>query len=222
MALRGAIFDMDGTLLDSMEGWMTAGETYLRSRGIVPHGGEQDSLMYQSMMGIAAHFRHTYGLPEAEEEIVRGINDQVRAFYETRATAVDGVAAVLARFKAAGIPLCVATATDRCLAQPALERAGLSMFFDRIFTCTEVGAGKTRSRIFDEARAFMGTPREDTWVFEDALYAARTAKAAGYAVCGVYDRFEPCPDELKALCDMYIRSYRELDADRLLKSGKEA
>ncbi len=209
MSIQGAIFDMDGTLLDSMEGWATAGVRYLRRRGIEPCAGEADSLLYQGMIAAAQHFQRTYGITDDVPTIIDGINEAVREFYETQATPCDGVKEFLQRLKEQGVRMCVATATDRCLAEPTLARLGLLPFFDRIFTCTELGTDKTSSRIYDTATAFMGTAKEDTWIFEDASYAVRTAKTAGYPVCAVYDRFEKRADYLKNTADRYVMDYQE-------------
>ncbi len=209
MSIQGAIFDMDGTLLDSMEGWATAGERYLRRRGITPRFGEADCLLYQGMIGAAQHFRNAYGITEDVQTIIDGINDEVAAFYATKAIPCDGVTEFLEMLKTRGVRMCVATATDRCLAQPTLERLGLLPFFDRIFTCTELGTDKTSPLIYDTATAFMGTPKEETWVFEDASYAVRTAKTAGYPVCAIHDRFEKRAAYLQETADHYVMSYRE-------------
>ena len=209
MAMQGAIFDMDGTLLDSMEGWATAGERYLRRRGFEPRCGEADCLLYQGMIGAAEHFRREYGIEDDVQTVIDGINAEVEDYYRTQATALEGVAEFLQTLKSRGVKLCVATATDRCLAQPTLERLGLMPFFERMFTCTELRTDKTSSYIYDTATAFMGTPKEATWIFEDASYAVRTAKAAGYPVCAIYDRFEKRAAYLKSTADIYIENYGE-------------
>ena len=209
MDIQGAVFDMDGTLLDSMEGWATAGERYLRRRGIEPRCGEADCLLYQGMIGAAEHFRREYGIRDDVQTVIDGINAEVEAYYRTQVTALPDVHAFLRTLKDRGVKLCVATATDRCLAQPVLERLGLMPFFERMFTCTELGTDKTVPLIYDAAAAFMGTPKASTWIFEDASYAVRTAKAAGYPVCAIYDRFEKRAAYLKETADLYITNYGE-------------
>ncbi|MBE6764053.1 MAG: HAD family hydrolase [Ruminococcaceae bacterium] len=209
MAMQGAIFDMDGTLLDSMEGWATAGQRYLERRGLVSRCGEADSLLYQGMIGAAQHFQREYGITDDVQTIIDGINAEVAAFYAAQATACNGVREFLQMLKDRGVKMCVATATDRCLAQPTLERLGLMPFFDCLFTCTELKTDKTVPLIYDTATAFMGTPKKQTWIFEDASYAVRTAKTAGYPVCAVYDRFEKRAEYLKSTADHYVRDYYE-------------
>lgn len=209
MTIHGAIFDMDGTLLDSMEGWATAGERYLRRRGIAPCGGEADSLLYQGMIGAAQHFQQAYGITDDVQTVIDGINEEVAAFYATKAVPRDGVIDFLRQLNERGVKMCVATATDRCLAEPTLERLGMRSFFDRIFTCTELCTDKTVPLIYDTAAAFMGTDKGSTWIFEDASYAVRTAKAAGYPVCAIYDRFEKRAAYLQQTADHYVMNYYE-------------
>ena len=74
-----------------------------------------------------------------------------------------------------------------------------------------VGASKTEPKVYDVVLNELGTDKETTWIFEDALYASKTAKANGYNVVGIYDKSEPCQDELKELVDIYIHKYQELD-----------
>ena len=160
-------------------------------------------------MRAAEYFRETYGITDDVPTIIDGINRSVAQYYATEATARKDVTGFLTMLKQQGVRMCVATATDRCLAEPTLERLGLLPFFDRIFTCTELGTDKTESVIFDTATAFMGTPKEQTWVFEDASYAVRTAKRAGYPVCAIRDRFEKRPDFLRETADHYVTEYDE-------------
>ena len=204
VTIKGAIFDMDGTLLDSMEGWATTGETYLRLRGITPCHGSKDNLMYQGMLGIAAHFQSTYGITDTTETILADINALVKEYYAQHVTPLDGAVAFLQTLKANGVKITLATATDRCIVEPTLRRLGMWELFDGVFTCTELKTSKLSPLIYDTAREYMGTAKEETWVFEDAAYAAKTAKAAGYLLCGICDRFEKRREELERLADVYL------------------
>ena len=104
----------------------------------------------------------------------------------------------------------------RALVEAALERCGVLSCFGRIFTCGEVGHGKNEPHIFEAALRFLGTGREETLVFDDALYAVRTAKKAGFPVAAVYDSHEKGRDEVRALADVYLENLAQLDKLREL------
>ena len=95
-----------------------------------------------------------------------------------------------------------------------MERCGVLSCFGKIFTCGEVGRGKDEPRIFEEALRFLGTPKSETVVFEDALYAVRTAKEAGFPVAAVYDSHEKERDKVRALADVYLEELTQLDKVR--------
>ena len=99
----------------------------------------------------------------------------------------------------------------------ALERNGLLLFFEKIFTTSEMGTSKHEPDIYNAAAAFMGTQPSETAVFEDSLYALKTAKAAGYAAFGVFDMLgEPDQDGMRRTADVYVE--RLSDATTLLSS----
>ncbi len=105
----------------------------------------------------------------------------------------------------------VATATDRHLAQAALRHAGIDGYFRGIITCQEVGHGKDSPEIYERAMTRLQSNKRDTVVFEDALHAIETAKAAGFRVCAVYDSYaEAEQDKIRALSDYYIRSFEDM------------
>ena len=92
--------------------------------------------------------------------------------------------------------------------EAAFSRLGIDKLFRRVFTSTEIGAGKDRPDIFYAAQAHMGTDISSTWVFEDGLYAMKTAKAAGFRICGVFDPSSISDqEEIQSVCDIYLPSY---------------
>ena len=106
----------------------------------------------------------------------------------------------------------VATATDRHLAQAALRHAGIDGYFRGIVTSADVARGKEESpEIYERAMRRLQSNKKDTVIFEDALHAVRTAKAAGFRVAAVYDpAAEDDQAELRQLADYYIRSFDEM------------
>lgn len=210
MKIAGAIFDLDGTLLDSMPIWESLGETYLKDKGIEPKEGLREVLRPMSLVQSAEYFRSNYGVRESVEEICGDINHLIQDYYFDTVKPKPGVMDFLEHLKMKQIKMCVATATDRFLVDAALKRNKMDSYFDRIFTCSEAGYGKDRPDIYLQALDFLGTMKEKTMIFEDALYAARTAKDAGFPVGAVYDSSAASQQaEIKRLADIYIRSFEE-------------
>jgi phosphoglycolate phosphatase-like HAD superfamily hydrolase len=105
----------------------------------------------------------------------------------------------------------IATATGESALIPLLEKYGMRDYFSSIYSTYTVGASKRESKVYDVVLEDLGTDKKTTWVFEDALYAATTAKKNGYNVVGIYDVSEPAQDELVRLVDVFIHNYSELD-----------
>ena len=212
--LKGAIFDFDGTLVDSMFIWDTIGEDYLRSLGKEPHEDLKETFMTLTLEQAAEYYRTHYGVTLSVKEIVDGVNTMVEGIYRTRVALKQGVADFLAQLKENGTRMCIATVTDRYLVEETLDRLGILQYFSEIFTCAEVGYGKDKPIIYRKAHEHLDTVKNETYVFEDSLFALKTAKADGFTTIGVYDRHETSQDKLKNLADYYIVDF----ADPVLKT----
>ena len=207
--LTGAIFDFDGTLLDSMFIWDTIGEDYLRTLGKEPHEDLKETFMTLTLEEAAEYYREHYKVTLSVTEIVDSINAMVEGIYRTKVTLKPGVTDYLRLLKESGVKMCVATVTDRYLVEDTLERLGILHYFSEIFTCAEVGYGKDKPIIYQKALEHLGTAKEETFVFEDSLFALETAKADGFPTVGVYDMHESRQEEMKRLADCYVRSFEE-------------
>ena len=207
--LTGAIFDFDGTLLDSMFIWDTIGEDYLRTLGKEPHENLKETFMTLTLEEAAEYYREHYKVTLSVTEIVDSINAMVEGIYRTKVTLKPGVAEYLRLLKESGVKMCVATVTDRYLVEDTLERLGILHYFCGIFTCAEVGYGKDKPIIYQKALEHLGTAKEETFVFEDSLFALETAKTDGFPTVGVYDMHESRQEEMKRLADCYVRSFEE-------------
>lgn len=210
MKIKGAIFDLDGTLLDSMIVWDTLAEDYLRSRGIEPRENLTEKFKNMSLPQAACYYQSVYGLTDTVDAIIAGVNRLIATFYIEKVQAKKGVREFLEILKKRGVKMCVTTAADRNLAQAALKRNQLLPYFESIFTCGEVGHSKDEPVIFFAAQKNLVTPIEHTWVFEDALHAVKTAKAAGFPVVAVYDKAESAPEKMRESADLYIHSFEEM------------
>jgi len=211
--IRGAIFDMDGTLLDTMPFWDDVGKIYLKGLGVQAEPSLGKKLFCMTMGQTAEYLKHTYSLSLTPEEIIEGINGTVREFYQKRAALKANVPEFLKQLTERNIKLVLATVTERKLAEAALSRCGILNDFDFMITDAEAGEGKDRPDIYLNAAEKIGTAPMETLVFEDALYAAKTAKAAGFCTVGVYDEVSRDDQQkLQNICNYYIRNFRDFDS----------
>ena len=205
--IRGAIFDLDGTLLDSMSIWDTIGENYLRSLGIEPKENLAEVFKTFTLEESAEYYRTHYGLGLSVTEIVDGVNRMIEDFYRSTVPLKKGVPEFLHRLSADGVKMCIATVTDRHLAEAALNRLNTRQYFGEIFTTASVGCGKNNPEIYRTALAYLGTERCETVVFEDVLHALLTAKSDGFVVAAVYDEHESRQALMKANGDYYFTDF---------------
>lgn len=209
MKIKGAIFDLDGTLLDSMFIWDSVGEQYLRSIGICPEDDINEMIKNMSMAQGAAYIQKAYGVEKTSEEIIAGANAIVEHFYMDEVQLKDGVRELLQYLAENDVKMCIATATDQYLVEAALTRLGVREYFLEIFTCSDVGHGKDEPHIYEAACRRLGTSKEYTLVFEDAVYAIKTAKSAGFSVAGVCDASEENQENVQKISDFYITDFRK-------------
>ncbi len=205
--IKGAIFDLDGTLIDSMFIWDTIGEDYLKSFGIEPKENLAEVFKTFTLEQAAEYYRNYYGITLSVREIVDGINNMVAEIYRTKVVLKMGVRDFLKRLQRAGVKMCVATVTDRPVAEEVLKRLNVREYFSEIFTCSEVGFGKKTPEIYRKALKHLGTPKAETVVFEDVLHALKTAKEDGFKIAAVYDSHEPKQEEIKEISDYYITDF---------------
>ena len=188
MKISGAIFDMDGTLLDSMWIYKNYATRYLLSRGVTPRDDLEAAVEKLTLEESAAYLADTYALSGGAARVGRELAEAGMALYE-QVTPKAGVMEMLETFRSAGIPMALATATVRPIVERVLSRLGILPYLSHIFTCDEVGARKTSPTVFREALRALGTKKEETPVFEDTPYAIRTASRDGFPVVAVYDAF---------------------------------
>ena len=205
MKITGAIFDMDGTLLNSMDYWALVADEYLQTFGI--SSGEDTSRFFleNGMKAWHTYCVEKFGLNATFDEAKRRIYDFMDEKYDTVIDVKEGAREMLDALLAKGVKMCLATATDRASVEKILKRLGIEKYFSRIFTSGEVGAGKREPKIYQVALEYLGTDKETTYVFEDAIYAMRTAYGAGFRVVGVYDKnVYETEDEVRANCHVYL------------------
>lgn len=205
------IFDMDGTLLDSMWAWDTAADRMLAEMNITPLPEMREDIRPMTTEQVALYVKEHYGLDLTPGQLIDLFNRTMENFYKNEAKLKEGVLGFLRKMKEKNIGMCVATATDRYMVEIGLKRLGIYDYFDFIITCTEVGFSKSSPLIFDKCIERSGSKKEKTWVFEDSEFAIETAKAAGYPTLAIYDESSKAFEDMKKrLADIYVYSFNEV------------
>lgn len=210
--IRGVIFDVDGVLLNSMPVWENLGELYLKRLGIEAEQGLGETLFTMSLEEGADYLIAHYGLGQTPTEVIGGLNREVRDFYENKVPLKDGVRHYLQEFRERKIPVSIATSGDRANAEAALKRLNVLQYFGGVFTCSEIGSSKNQPDIYYAAALQMDTDPAETWVFEDALHAIRTAKRAGFRTVGIYDRASSRDlAQIWKMADIYLPEFKDFE-----------
>lgn len=186
MQVNYAIFDMDGTLLDSMHVWEDAADTYLKQQGITPPPGLFDKVRELTLPQTAAYFRKL-GVQKSIEQIITEARELPYIAYCNTVQPKPGAAELLQTLHQAGVPMCIVSSTDARSIRAVCDRLGWTGYFRFLLSTSDFGSGKDHPEIFYEAARRLGGKPAETVVFEDSLYAVRTAKAAGFPVVGLAD-----------------------------------
>ena len=209
---KGAIFDMDGTLLDSMPMWKRLTQGYLKQFGV--HITDQDYAVTEgfSQPQVAQYFADRYPeLPDAQS-LMDGMDRLISARYEAIAKPKEGVLDFLEGLRRRGVKMAIATLTARRHAEKALRDRDMLDYFEFMLTIEDVGISKREPDIYLQAAARMGLEPASCVVFEDAPYACATARRAGFRVCGMVEpAYAAGEDELRASSDLIVEhSFDEL------------
>lgn len=208
---KGYLFDLDGTLLDSMGVWEQIDVDFLTRRNIpVP----EDYAQAIAPMGFRRAAEYTiarFGFSQSPEEIMEEWHQMAVEQYAHHLSLKPGAKEYLKELKQQGKPLAVVTASYPELYQPALERGGVLDLFDTIVTVNQVPRGKGFPDIYLEAAKRIQVPPQQCAVFEDITQGIQGAKAADCLAVAVYDSANQGQwDQTKALADLSIRSFEEL------------
>ena len=187
ITFKGAIFDADGTLIDSMYMWHSLGLHYLQKLGIHENESLNQKLFVMSFEQGCEYLQTHYDLKKSSDEIRGEIIEMIRDFYIHDVKLKEGVREFLDVLKNKSILMVIATSGDRELLTSALKRLKVYEYFDAIFTCTELQTDKHDSKIFMVCSDYMNLKPEDVAVFEDVFYALNTAKNAGFFTIGIAD-----------------------------------
>ena len=207
-AMAAAIFDMDGTLIDTMPVWRNAAANYLSHLGVHVDPNLGTRFFDLTVVEAAEVIRNEFSVDLSIAEIEAGIFAEVGRSYREEAPFKPGAVEFVRLLARKQIPMCIVSSGSKPLISAALERAGVLDCFTEIFGAAQTGIDKRQPTMFMQAAELMGAEPVRTWVFEDALYAVRTVKPFGFRTVGIADELSAgMADQLAAEADLYWEEY---------------
>ncbi len=208
---KAVIFDLDGTLVDSMWMWRDIDIEYLARYGIPLPENLQKSVSGMSFSETAVYFKETFGIPDSLEKMKQDWNDMAYYKYTHEVPLKPGVLEFLKYLKEQGIRTGIATSNSKELVKTVVESLHIAEYFDEIHTSCEVAKGKPAPDIYLFVAECLGVLSEQCLVFEDIPEGILAGKRAGMQVCAVEDDYSmEMLEEKKKLADYYITDYNEI------------
>ena len=212
--MKAAIFDMDGTLIDSLIFWnylwRSMGEKFLKDPTFRPDETTDRECRTVTLAHAMELVQDRYSVAKDAEELTAYTQALLKKFYAEVVLPKPGAVEFLHYLKDKGVKMAVATASDGALVDVAMKRCGLEGFFEGVFSCATVGKGKEHPDVFLMTLEQMGTTPEETWMFEDSYVALQTAKKIGMPTVGIFDANNYGQDILKENSDHYIAEGEQL------------
>lgn len=217
----GIVFDCDGTLVDSMHAWRDVEDELARRAGFALTKEDTDLLTTLTIPEAGTFLHEKFGLGTDGAHVVRMIDELMLEFYRTKAQGRPGALEFVQSLAEQGVAMSVASSSPQEYLQAGLAHAGFMPYLQAVVSVNDVGKSKREPAVYHHARDLMGTPLESTWGFEDAAYALRTLRAAGYRTVGVYDcDLSGTYEDLQATADVTVRTFEDLPAKTFLELAK--
>lgn len=212
--IKGAIFDMDGTLIDSLFLWGVIldefGKKYLNGNEFIINEEDDKKIRTMTLKDVAYYLHEKYNLASSGDELLDTINEIVADFYSNKVNLKEGVMEFLESCYQNNVKMCIASATDVKLLNLAIDHCNIRKYFSDILSCADLGIGKDKPDIYLKALECLGTNIDDTYVFEDAYVAIKTATDLGIKTVAIYDKLNYNYDEIKKIATICINDGESL------------
>lgn len=206
--ISGAIFDMDGTLVNSLWGWdelwRWCGERFLGVENYRPDEDINKAVRTMVLSDAMDYIHEQCGFGRDGQELLDHFNEILPELYATKFNLKDGVLEFLEALRERGVPMCIASATETNFLEIARKLHNFDRYFCAYLSCATIGKGKEHPDIYEAALQTLGTERESTWVFEDSFVALETASSIGMPTVGIYDRYNFEQERLRRSATHYI------------------
>lgn len=209
--IKAAIFDLDGTLVDSMWVWEQIDIDFLKSKGYTPPKDLKDDITHLTFRQTAEYFKDRFNLSDSIDEITATWNNMAYDFYSSKVKLKEGVIPFFNKLKSLNIKIGLATSNSLPLLEATLKNNGIYHLFDAITVTDEVKKSKENPDVYLLCANKLNVSPKNCVVFEDIIAAVNGAKLAGMKVIGIYDKASEDQKEiLTQTCDRYILNYNEL------------
>ncbi len=210
MTFEAAIFDLDGTLLNSMHVWEQIDIEFLQKRGLPVPADYVVEICTRSFEEAAQYTIELFGLPETIDDIIKEWNVMAAYEYAYNVKIQSYAMDYLLQLKSRGIKLAVATGLPKELFIPCLKNNSVLHLFDVLCSTDEVRHGKECPDVFELAAKRLRVVPERCIVFDDVLPAIKSAKMANMIACGIYDKYSAHNQtEIEEIADSYIFNFKE-------------
>ena len=214
MDFEACIFDLDGTLLDSMGVWVDIDIEFLGKRGIEFTEEYGKAISSMRLSEAADYTIKLFRLEERAEDIIEEWLEMSREKFAHEIGLKPFAKEFLTELRAKGVPMGIATTSKKELYQPALERNGIAGLFDAIVDSDMVRAGKETPDIYLKAAELLGVAPKKCVVFEDTLAGLRSAASCGFVTVGILDKVNvENHGEIKAVCDAAAFDFKQFLID---------
>lgn len=216
--LSGAIFDCDGTILDSMPMWNNAFAALCGRHGITCTRELQEEVECLSLIQSCSLLHDRYSLEPTPEALLDELHAWVRHEYAHNVREIPGAHEFLQALADAGIPMIIATSTTSAVVREALAVQGLDGYFQGVVCAAEVRDGRDKEYpdVYEEALSRLGTEKAETWVFEDAPFGVMTVRRAGFHVACVHNDHDGRPEDLlRSWADLFSEGYEGLSLEAI-------
>lgn len=185
--MKAIIFDLDGTLVDSMKYWRSVSRDFMKTKGIDIEDEIQHKMTTMNLDASLKYLKDYYKLEESFEELMRDFSRTVEDFYRNKVETKEGCLEILKYFKDQGIKVVIGTSTAAHFANIVIKKYGIDKFIDGLYTADSVGHLKAEEEFYTSIAEELGEMPEDVFLVDDSYLALRTGKRAGLKTIGIYD-----------------------------------